>query len=189
MNQTRILWRMVAALLLAIWTGGCAVAPPPPVIVSVPQMTQALASRTLGTWRLGDLADLQVKDVSVTLLPATQRLAIAYDLSIQETVLRSRWPASAKVELGLRYEPASQSFVVVDPQLKQLDVKSLPVAWGVTVQALLSQQVTRRLEGLAVYRLKSQDIELMARHQVQPSALKIEVDGLQILWGPRNNPG
>jgi hypothetical protein len=156
-----------------------------PISISKAQIENALLARSATSLKVADWLSLQVSGLQLDFLPLTQRMAIRLTVVLQESMLKSRWPAVLQVQFGLLFEANAAQFVVTGAQLTHLDLQSVPNNLTLTVQALISQNVSRSLEGTPVYRLRQQDQEMLARYGVQPGVVRIEPQALVIPLVPK----
>jgi hypothetical protein len=156
-----------------------------PISISKAQLESALLARTGTSLKVADWLTLQISGLQLDLLPQTQRIAIRLTAVLQESMLKSRWPAIAQVQFGLRYDAPAAQFVVTGAQLTQLDLQAVPNNLTLTVQAVVSQNISRSLEGTPVYRLRQQDQDMLARYGVQPGVIRIEPQALVIPLVPK----
>ena len=153
-----------------------------PIVVSKKQLEDALQARLAQHWRLADWLELRVESAQVDLLPETQQVQTRLALTLQESMLKSRWPVQARVGFGTRFDAVNKQFVLTQVQLLSLDSPALPTTITATAKALVSQALTRQLEGQTLYALKPSEIEMLERQAVVPGPVQIDAQEVRIAF-------
>lgn len=155
-----------------------------PIVVSKKQLQDALQARQAQYLRLADWLELRIESAQVELLPETQQVQTRLALTLQESMLKSRWPVQAHVGFGTRFDAVNKQFVLTQVQLLGLESPALPTTITATAKALISQALTRQLEGQTLYALKPAEIELLERHAVVPGPVRIDTQEVRIALVP-----
>jgi hypothetical protein len=156
-----------------------------PIVVSRSQLQTALQERLAPHWRLANWLDLHIDAAQVDLIPEIQQVQLALALTLQESILKSRWPVQARIGFGTRFDAVKRQFVLSQAQLLSLDSAALPATITATAKALVSQAVTQQLEGQTLYALRPSESELLDRHGLMPGRVQIEAQQVIIPLLPR----
>lgn len=189
MDESKRKWALAGALVCASALVACASQAAlqiRPLVISKEQLQRALQSQLTLNWRLAQWLDLTVRSARVELQPETQQVVLALDVNLQETLLKSSWPVAAKVALGADFDARNNRFVMSRVQLLSLESLTLPVSITATAKALMSQALSRQLQGQTLYQLRPSEIEWLARSGVQPSLVQVEAQQLRLVLAPRN---
>lgn len=190
MNQsTKRHFLLSGALLAASALVGCS-APASllarPIVVTKAQLQAALQERLAQHWRLANWLELRIDAVQLDLIPEIQQVQIGLALTLQESMLKTRWPVQARVGFGTRFDAVSRQFVLSQVQLLSLDSVALPATITATAKALVSQAVSQQLEGQTLYALRPSEIELLDRQGLMPGRVQIEAQQVRIPLLPRS---
>ena len=175
---------LAASALVACSTSASMMARP--IVVSKAQLQSALQERLAPHWRLANWLELRLESVQLDLIPEIQQVQIGLTLSLQESMLKTRWPVQARVGFGTRFDAVTRQFVLSQVQLLSLDSAALPTTITATAKALVSQAVSQQLEGQTLYALRPAEIELLDRQGLMPGRVQIEAQQVRIPLVPRS---
>ena len=175
-----------AALLgAAALTAGCVgMLGPRSLELSQAQLQQALERQFPINSRQLELLDVHVDTPRVTLLPESNRLATALQVTTTERITRRAFKGAIAFNYALRYEPSDRSIRLDQVRVDSLQIDGAPPAlrsaianWG----ALIAE---RALNDQVIHTLREQDLKSAAGLGLQPGAITVTPRGLSLALNP-----
>ena len=131
------------------------------VIVTESQIQQNITSRMPLT-RQGKMMSVTLDNTVVDLLGNGNRVRIQSDIALLTTIgLQSRGNLTA--EGDVRFDDDSDSFFIDNPQVIDLNIDGVPAAYKPSVIQLAQQTLAPAFSGQAVYVLKDDGTQALAR--------------------------
>ncbi len=151
-----------------------------------PQRLNEIVARQFPYTRsLGGLAELSLRSPRLSLLPASNRLATAFDLLLTEHIAGTRYTGGMDLDYGLRFDAQAGAIRMADVRVNQLRIDQVPQAQ----QQLLSQYAPRIAEqllaDLVIYRFPPEQLELARNLGLVVGALQVTRDGLLVEMLPQ----
>ncbi len=149
------------------------------------RLNELVARQFPYTHSLGGLAELSLRSPRLSLLPASNRLATAFDLVLSENIAGTRYTGGMDLDYGLRFDAPTGAIRMADVRVNQLRIDQLPRAQ----QQLISQYAPRIAEqllaDLVIYRFPSEQLELARNLGLAVGALQVTREGLSIEMRPQ----
>jgi len=178
--QRALLLAGAAALGLA----GCQALAPDRLRFSEADLDAMLAKQFPLERRVLEVIDLRLTDPRLALQPERNRIATTFDLAADDRLFGGRAAARVSLDCALRYEPADHSLRLRDVRVKDLGLSSESSPLRGQAQRIGALAAERLLENLAIWRMKADQVERMGRLGVEPKAITVRADGIEIALGP-----
>jgi len=178
---TRRLWLGRAVTLALAPLAGCALLAPREIGLSEAELLSALASHFPAQRRVMQVFDLTLARPRLKLLPADNRIAIALDVGLRDTLLRSQLDGSLGFTTALRYDAAMQSVVLSNVRADGVSVDGLPQLLAGSVNSwggLLAEQL---LEGAVVRQLKPAELDRLRQAGRRPGVVSVSAHGVALV--------
>jgi hypothetical protein len=172
----------LVALLLAACAGV-----PRSITLSEAELQAQLARRFPMQRSLFDSIDLQLSDPRLRVDAAASRLATELQLQASERRSGRSLQGRLALDYGLRFEPADASIRLVQPRIDSLELATdaaLAPRRAELVQRLGAALAERLLDDLVLYRVPESRLQALRSAGVQPAALRITADGVEITFAP-----
>ncbi len=144
------------------------------------QLQSALERKFPFSKRYMELFDIQLTNPQLTLDPARNRVNVAFDATLDNRLFFSQ-PLNGRFALdsGLRYDPATRSVILQDPEVRQFDVKGLPGQFSRQLNALGGILAEQLLQGYPLYTFKPEQLRV-AGTNVEPGTITVLPDGINV---------
>ena len=144
------------------------------------QLQSALERKFPFSKRYMELFDVQLTNPQLVLDAARNRVTVQFDAAIDNRLF-FRQPLNGRFALdsALRYDPASHSLVLQDPEVKQFDVQGLPGQYSRQLNALGGILAEQLLQGYPLYTFKPEQLRY-AGMQVEPGTITVLPDGINV---------
>ena len=129
---------------------------------------------------LAGLAELSLQAPTLTLLPQTNRLGLALDWVLAESLDGQRLTGRMALDFGLRYDAEQGVIRMVDVQVRQLDADALNAVQRAWVARLAPPLLGQLLSGQVLYRVPPEPLAQARQRGLQVRALQVLPDGLRI---------
>jgi hypothetical protein len=177
-------WLLCGALVLC---AGAASAMPDRITFSEADLQQQLARRFPIKRQLLDQLDLQLADPSLRVHGQAKRLSTALTLTARDQ--RSGRSLRGRLALGyaLRYEPADGSIRLLRPKVERFDFDPQPATsarHAETTQQLVMALAEQLLDGLVLYRVPAERLDMLRAMGFRPAGLEVTPAGLEITFEP-----
>lgn len=145
------------------------------VIVTEQQIQQNISSRMPLT-RQGKIMSVTLDNTVIDLLGNGNRVRIQSDIALLSTIgLQSRGNLTA--EGDVRFDDASDSFFIDNPQVLDLNIEGVPAVYKPSVIQLAQQTLAPAFSGQAVYVLRENGTQALARMMLRT----MTIDGSQVV--------
>lgn len=173
-----------AALLTVLLPGlgACAGNGPSAVghTVSQRQLNQWLAAAFPVTRNFAGLADLTLQSPRLNLLPASNRVATAFDLVLTERLAGSRFTGGMDLDGGLRFDLNEGAVRMTDVRVNRLSIDQLPAAQQRLVSQYAPALAEQLLQDFVLYRLPAEQVALARNLGWTQAVLRVLPNGLHI---------
>ena len=129
---------------------------------------------------LAGLVELSLQAPTLTLLPQTNRLGLALDWVLAESLDGRRLTGRMALDFGLRYDAEQGVIRMVDVQVRQLDADALNATQRAWVARLAPPLLGQLLSGQVLYRVPPEPLAQARQRGLQVRALQVLPDGLRI---------
>ncbi|MDO5288401.1 MAG: hypothetical protein Q4F13_02030 [Pseudomonadota bacterium] len=151
-----------------------------------PQQLNALLARQFPYTRsFSGLADLTLQSPSLSLLPASNRLATAFGLVVTERLMGTRYSGGMDLDYGLRFDATQGAIRMADARVNRLSIDQLPRAQQQLVSQWAPMVAEHLLADMVIYRFAPAQLELARNLGWVVNALRVQPDGLHIAMGPQ----
>lgn len=138
----------------------------------------------------GGLADLTLSSPRLGLLPASNRIATAFDLGLAERIAGTRYSGGIDLDYGLRFDMQEGAVRMSDVRVNRLAIDQLPRAQQQLVSRYAPGIAEQLLQNMVLYRLPAEQMALARNLGWSGAALRVLPDGLRIDVAPaRGAPG
>jgi hypothetical protein len=170
---------MVLALLLS----ACVTMGDRTVNVTEAQLQKKLDERLALPISLLKVFDVNLSHSLVTFDKTTGRMLTTMDTSLHSEVFNEKWTGKLGVSGKLRFDAATNSIVLDDPQIEQFNLDGADKQYNALLNALAKTLGGQMLNGLALYTVKPEDLNIRGT-QYNPKNMQITDQGLQITLSP-----
>lgn len=144
------------------------------------QLQAALERKFPFNKRYMELFDIQLANPHLTLDAARNRVSVQFDATLDNRLFFSQaLNGRFALESGLRYDPATLSVVLQDPQVQQFDVKGLPGQFSRQLNALGGILAEQLLQGYPLYTFRPEQLRV-AGTSVEPGTITVLPDGINV---------
>jgi len=173
--------RLLMALGLAGTVAACAASAGAPTYrISQAQLQQAVEQRFPLRRPVAGLVDLELRQPQLGLLPERNRLALQLGLGATGPALRQAYAGSFRLEFGLRYQASDRTVRAHDLALGEVQLPGLTAQGRQLLEAALPALARDALGDVAVHQLRPQDLALSDAMGLQPSAITVTPQGLEV---------
>ena len=153
--------------------------------LSEARLNELLTRQFPYTRSLSGLAELSLVSPRLSLLPASNRLATAFDLVLTERLAGGRYTGAIELDSALQLDLQQGAVRLSAVRVQRLGLDQLPPA----AQTLLARHappvVEQLLQGLVIYRLPPERLAtLRAAGRGAPPQLRVQPDGLRLELAP-----
>jgi hypothetical protein len=144
------------------------------------QLQSALERKFPFNKRYMELFDIQLSNPKLTLDPARNRVNVQFDAALDNRLFFSQ-PLTGRFALdsGLRFDPATQSVVLQDPQVQQFDIAGLPPQYSRQLNAIGGILAEQLLQGYPLYTFRPDELKV-AGSSVEPGTITVLNDGINV---------
>ncbi|TXI84815.1 MAG: DUF1439 domain-containing protein [Cupriavidus sp.] len=181
--MSRRRWLAVAGITAAVaaagWLAACAHFGNE-YTFSQAQLQSALERKFPFSKRYMEVFDVQLTNPQLVLDAARNRVTIQFDAAVDNRLF-FRQPMNGRFALdsALRYDPASRSLVLQDPEVKQFDVQGLPGPYARQLNAVGGILAEQLLQGYPLYTFKPEQLGYAGTH-VEPGTITVLPDGINV---------
>ena len=180
MMRRRHAFALVSALLCGGLSRSFAAPAGPRVRVSIGQLEDALGQRFPRRFPVAGLFDLDVDTPQLDLLPDLNRIASRMLVRAAGPALRRSYSGEFDLDFALRYEPADRSIRAHHLRVQSLRLDGWPAQSADLLEAYAKALADQAMLEVVVHRLSQQDLALTDAMGLQPGAITVTPDGLEI---------
>jgi hypothetical protein len=156
--------------------------------ISAGQLQQALAARFPLRRSFGGALALELRTPVLSLLPERNRIGADVSFGASGSALQRAYNGSFALEFGLRYEASDRSLRAHQLELRSLDLPELPAQALALLQAALPQVLRQTVGEVVLHTLRPQDLALADSLGLQPGAITVTRQGLEIAFSAQPPP-
>lgn len=161
----------------ACTTGGSG---PRGMTFSLDRLQTAVATRFPQRVGTPDLLELALLSPRLRLLPEANRLGLQLDLQAGGPLIGREYGGAADVDFGLRYEARDHTLRATQLRVLALTLDELPPRTAQLARQSLNAWVRQSLAEVVVYRLRAQDLALADGLGLQPGAITVTPEGVEV---------
>ncbi|MCT9811632.1 DUF1439 domain-containing protein [Acidovorax sp. Be4] len=173
-----LLSSLVSTALLSTACSGKSV--PRHVIVSAEKLQQAVAQRFPRQYPVAGLLQLQLQAPSLQLLPESNLIKAQIATSLSGPVLKQGYGGRMEVDFALRYEASDRTVRAQSITVHRLELDGLPPALAEMLSTYGGGIAAQALDGVVLYQMQDKDLALMDALDMQPGAMRVTPQGLEI---------
>ena len=152
--------------------------------LSEARLNELLTRQFPYTRSLSGLAELSLVSPRLSLLPASNRLATAFDLVLTERLAGGRYTGALDLDYGLRFDAGEGALRMADVRVNRLALDQLPRAQQQLVSQYAPRLAEQLLADLVIYRLPAEQLALARNLGLAVGALRVLPEGLRIELTP-----
>ena len=173
-----LLSSLVSTALLSTACSGKSV--PRHVIVAEEKLQQAVAQRFPRQYPVAGLLQLQLQAPSLQLLPDVNLIKAQFTTSLSGPVLKQSYGGRMEVDFALRYEASDRTVRAHSITVHRLELDGLPPALAEMLTTYGGGIATQALGEMVLYPMQDKDLALMDALDMQPGAMRVTPQGLEI---------
>jgi len=173
---------LLAALLPAL--AACAADGGRTFLLPRRRLDELLARQFPYTRGFGGLAELTLRAPRLTLLPASNRLATAFELEVAERLTGRHATGALDLDYALRFDPAQGAIRMADVRVNRLELDQLPPAQRQLVSRYAPRLVEQLLADLVIHRFPPEQLATARDLGLEVAALRVLPEGLQVELAP-----
>ena len=171
------------ACLIAIFLCGCAIMGDRTVTISEAQLQKKVNERLSIPISLLKIFDVNLSNSTVKFDSKTGRMKTSLDTSLTSVLSHKVLTGKLDISGKLRFDAATNSFVLDDPKVESLNLDGLGSQYGEFFNLIAQKLGGEMLNGLPLYTVKPQDL-IIGSTQYNPKDMQITDKGLQITLSP-----
>lgn len=171
---------LAAAAASTLWVSACSQAVPTKISVTQAQLEQGLTAHFPKQFPIAGLLQLDMQQPQLLLLPVSNQLQTDLVVQLSGPVLRQSFSGQMRVRFGLYYEPKDRSVRAHRVEVLSLELQEANPAMADMVQTYGLRVAQQALQGFALYTVKPQELELIESLGLQPGAITVTGQGLDV---------
>lgn len=171
---------IAAAAASTLWVSACSQAVPTKISVTQAQIEQGLAGHFPKQFPIAGLLQLAVQQPQLQMLPASNQLQTNLVLQLSGIALPQSLSGRMQLRFGLYYEPKDRSVRAQRVEVMSLELKDASPAMVDMVQTYGLRIAEQALRGFPLYSVKAEDLELADSLGLQPGAITVTEQGLDV---------
>lgn len=150
--------------------------------IEVPEqrLQEALARRFPLGRRLGEGGEIRLDGPRLSLLPASNRVALSCDVRAGEGLLRRPVAGALALSFGLAFDAANHVLRAVDVRIDVLRLDGLDTTVGRVIERVTRPLAEGLLEGQPIYALRPRDLERLQSAGLAPGAIVVTASSVVI---------
>lgn len=166
----------------------CSQALPTKISVTQAQLEQGLQSHFPKKFPIAGLLQMDMQQPQLQLLPASNQLQTTLHVQLSGPALRTTFPGQMQLRLGLYYEPKDRSVRAQRVEVLSMELQGTNPAMADMVQTYGLRLAEQALQGFALYTVKAEDLELADSLGLQPGAITVTEQGLDVAIEQKAQP-
>ena len=180
---------LAAAAAGTLLVSACSQAVPTKISVTQAQLEQGLATHFPKQLPIAGLLVLDMQQPQLMLLPQSNQLETTLQIQLSGPVLRQKVNGQMQVRFGLYYEPKDRSVRAQRVEVLALDLQDVTPAMADMVKTYGLRLAQQALQGFPLYTVKAEDLELADSLGLQPGAITVTTQGLDVAIEKKVTPG
>lgn len=176
---------LAAAAASTLWISACSQAVPTKISVTQAQLEQGLKDHFPKQFPIAGLLQLDMQQPQLLLLPVSNQLQTDLVVQLSGPALRQSFTGQMRVRFGLYYEPKDRSVRAQRVEVLSLELQDANPAMAEMVQAYGLRVAQQALQGFSLYTVKPEEVELMDNLGLQPGAITVTSQGLDVAIAPK----
>ena len=158
-------------------------------VYNVPQakLQEAVAKRFPYQQRLAEVLDLEVLAPRLTLLPESNRIGTALDLTLSDRLMRGSYTAAMAMDYGLRFEPSDSSIRMTGVRVNNVAVAGVPEPYRGAITRYAPKLAEQLLNDFVLHQFSEQEMSTVSGLGFEPGELKVTPRGLSVTLNPRKS--
>jgi hypothetical protein len=166
--------------------GGCStIGVPSTLRFSETDLTLMLSRQFPQERRVLEVIDVQLANPQLMLLPESNRLSTAFDVTADDRLFGGHAAAHVKLDYALRYEPKDRTLRLQDVRVEELTLAPGAAPMRGQAQRLGVLAAEHVLENLAIYKMRPDQADRMDQFGVEPKSIKVTSQGVEVAVGPK----
>lgn len=154
-------------------------------LLTAERLSELLARQFPYTRSFSGLADLTLSSPRLSLLPASNRLATAFNLQLTERLAGSRYSGGMDLDYGLRFDAQQGAIRIADARVNRLDIDQLPRSQQQLVSQFAPRVAEQLLADMVIYRFAPEQLSLARNLGLVVGALRVMPEGLRVEMQPQ----
>lgn len=171
---------LAACAASTMWVSACSQAVPTKISVTQAQLEQGLQGQFPKQFPIAGLLQFDMQQPQLQLLPASNQLQADLVVQLAGPTLRTSYQGKMQVRFGLYYEPKDRSVRAQRVEVMALELQDANPAMAEMVQTYGLRVAQQALQGFALYTVRSQELELADSLGLQPGAITVTPQGLDV---------
>lgn len=171
---------LAAAASCTLWMSACSQAVPTKISVTQAQIEKGLQGQFPKQFPIAGLLQMDMEQPQLQLLPASNQLQTVLKVQLAGPALRNPLTGHMQVRFGLYYEPKDRSVRAQRVEVLGLELQDANPAMADMVKTYGLRLAEQALQGFALYTVKAEDLELADSLGLQPGAITVTEQGLDV---------
>lgn len=171
---------LAAAAASTLWMSACSQAVPTKITVTQAQIEQGLQTHFPKKFPIAGLLQLDMQQPQLQLLPQSNQLQTTLLLQLSGPALRTTFGGQMQVRFGLYFEPKDRSVRAQRVEVLSLELQNASPAMAEMVQTYGLRVAQQALQGFPLYTVKAEDLALADSLGLQPGAITVTSEGLDV---------
>ena len=174
-------WLMVVAAGCGLAAAGCSgKSAPDSVTLSLQQLQEAVASRFPRQFPVAGMLQLRLLSPTLGLLPERNALRAVVQAELSGPVLRQSYGGRLDLDFALRYESTDRTLRAHQIRVNSLAIDDLAPAMSDMLTTYAGAVAEQALGQVVLYPFKDQDLALLDSLQIEPGAITVTPQGLNV---------
>lgn len=183
----RRLW-LAAAAASTLWFSACSQAVPTKISVSQAQLEQGLQAQFPKRYPIAGLLQFDMQQPQLQLQPERNQLQTAVKVQLSGPALKQSYQGVMDVRFGLRYQASDRTVRADRVEVLHLQLEGAAPAVADMVAAYGTRLASQALEDFPLYTAPPEELELAHSLGLQPGAITVTAQGLDVAIEARPAP-
>jgi Protein of unknown function (DUF1439) len=163
---------------------GCTTLATRTVVYSEAELNEKLNQKLLLEQNVLHVFRLKTLNPKINLLPEKNRVLVAVDIALVNTLSRATTKGQVKLSGELGFDRNKRRVLLKQPRLEHIALPDIDHALHFSMSQYLRDNVNSTFSDLTIYELKPEDLRYVGI-QFDPTKIAIKPDGLHITVAPR----
>jgi hypothetical protein len=178
------LWRATLSLVLAAIVAACATVGTRTMTFSEADLARMLEQHGPFQRRLLEVLDVRVQHPSIRLMPESNRLASAFDVSATDRIGGRTLGGRIGIEYGLRYDEGDKVIRLTNVRVTTFQLNDVPADKRRGVQNLGALIAEHMLDDAVLYRFRPNDLKNAEGMGLKPGNVAVTSRGVEVTLAP-----
>lgn len=179
---------LTLAAASTMWVSACSQTVPTKIRVTQAQLEQGLQAQFPKQFPIAGLLQLDMQQPQLQLLPVSNQLQTMLVVRLSGPALRDSLQGQMQVRLGLYYDPKDRSVRAQRVEVLSLTLQDANPALADMVQTYGLRVAQQALQSFPLYTVPEEELALMDSLGLQPGAITVMGDGLEVAIEPKVAP-